>query len=208
MLTQFQLIYDFRNLLPGQSHNRRSPKSVAWTIPINRQSPKHNFETGIRRVCTAHSSQPVARLRATIMSSSDGSADCDDEPLAESGAGKREVQVRRPDDAVKVLSQPLGGRVSASKEAASFVTCRQSSCILYKNYGWLRHVAKERAQCPTYASPVPCGNSSTSNLWRHWKKYDRKAHDAAKPATAARPRQHTLSSCVAWWSAFMPFFSR
>ena len=38
---------------------------------------------------------------------------------------------------------------------------------------------------------------------RHWKKCDRKAHEAAKTASsdktlAARPRQHTPSISVAW----------
>ena len=109
---------------------------------------------------TAHSSQPAALLRGIIISSSDGGANSDDEALAEACAGKGEVQVESSDDAVNVVSKSLGGRVAASKAAAGFVTCRQSSCILYKSHGWLRHVNKERAQCPTcacllYTSPSP-----------------------------------------------------
>ena len=109
-------------------------------------------------MCTARSSQSVARLRAVIKSNSDGSADSDDEPYAEGGAGTWELHVKSSDDAVKVVSKLLGGRVSASKAAASSVTCKQLSCILYRNYGWLRHVDKERAQCLTCAAPVPCKN--------------------------------------------------
>ena len=146
----------------------------------------------------SHRAQCVARLREITMSGSDGSADSDHEPEAEAGAGKGEVEVASSgDDTVKVVSKPLGGRVAASKAAAGFVTCQQSNCILYKKHGWLRHVDKERALCPTCKVPVPCKNSNTSNLWRHWKKCDRKAHDAAKntqdKASAARPRQQSLS---------------
>ena len=97
---------------------------------------------------TQQQQQQIApRLRRTIMSSSGGSAAF--EPEAEAGAGKRVVEVESSDDAVKVVSKPLGGRVAASKAAAVFVTCKQCSCILYKSHGWLRRVDKERAQRPS-----------------------------------------------------------
>ena len=161
-------------------------------------STQHTAHSPQQQQQQSHRAQCVARLREITMSGSDGSADSDHEPEAEAGAGKGEVEVpSSDDDTVKVVSKPLGGRVAASKAAAGFVACRQSNCILYKRHGWLRHVDKERALCPTCTVPVPCKNSNTSNLWRHWKKCDRKAHDAAKnahdKASAARPRQQTLS---------------
>ena len=95
------------------------------------------------------------------MSGSGGSADSDLVPEAVAGAGKGEVVGESSDvDTVKVVSKPLGGRVAASKAAAGFVTCRQSNCVLYKKHGWLRHVDKDRALCPTCAIPVPCKNTA------------------------------------------------
>ena len=81
------------------------------------------------------------------MSSSDDSASF--EPEAEAGAGNRVMEVDSSDVALKAVSKPLGGRVAASKAAAVFVTCKQSS------HGWLRSVDKERAQCPSCAMSVP-----------------------------------------------------
>ena len=91
--------------------------------------------------------QCAARFRRTIMSSSDDSASF--EPEAEAGAGNRVMEVDSSDVALKAVSKPLGGRVAASKAAAVFVTCKQSS------HGWLRSVDKERAQCPSCAMSVP-----------------------------------------------------
>ena len=119
-------------------------------------------------MCTARSSQSVARLRAVIKSNSDGSADSDDEPYAEGGAGTWELHVKSSDDAVKVVSKPLGGRVEASTAAASFVPCKPSSSILYKSHGWLRSVDKDRAQCPSCAMSVPCRNSMRSIVVCLW----------------------------------------
>ena len=68
------------------------------------------------------------------MSSSDGSSDHESEP--EAGAGKGEVEVESSgDDAVKVVSKPLGGRVTPSQSAPGFMTRKQSSRILYAASG-------------------------------------------------------------------------
>ena len=111
--------------------------------------------------------QCAARLRRTTMSSSDGIAAV--EPEAEAGVGRRVVEVvESSDDAVKVVSKPLGGRVEASTAAASFVPCKPSSSILYKSHGWLRSVDKDRAQCPSCAMSVPCRNSMRSIVVCLW----------------------------------------
>lgn len=136
------------------------------------------------------------------MSSSGGSADS--APEADARARGKGVESSVSDDAeVEVVSQPCCDRLAASR-VAGFQKYTQSNCILYKQYGWRRHVDRERAQCPSCDGPVPCKNSNTSNLWRHWSKCDKKAHDAAqaanKKSSASHPRQQTLSfKCVSYY---------
>lgn len=131
------------------------------------------------------------------MSCSDGSVDYAQEEQASRGNGETEGSASTGE--VEVVNKPLGDRRAASR-AAGFKNSTQLACTLYKNYGWLRNAEKELAQCPTCDGIVPCKNSNTSNMWRHWHKCNKEAYaakTAIERASAGSPRQQMLSfECV------------
>ena len=117
---------------PRYGWTRRPLRHTAAAAAQQQRSSSSNSSSSAPRDCERHVS-------------SDGRAAF--EPEAEAGAGKRVVEVESSDDAVKVVSKPLGGRVAASKAAAVFVTCKQSSYTVEE--------PRLASQCRQGASSVP-----------------------------------------------------
>lgn len=96
------------------------------------------------------------------------------------GVGSNERSPEPSDTEVLIVDEDtrLGDPTPAAPNDG-FVKNSNLGCILYKEYGWLRHSSGDKARCPNCKATVTCKGGNTSNLWRHFKACDKKEYTKA-----------------------------